>query len=140
MELTNIFVKGILFTSFLIVVSCQKEAGCEAMKISNGSFPDQKIAINDSNYDGENLNINITYQGCEKNYDFDLIWDGSIAESLPVQTSLLVVSNQPIDHSCTTLVEKELCFDIIALFTKSKEEKIRVRFYQNPNIDILIMQ
>lgn len=76
----------------------------------NSITDNQLLNILNLSIEGECLNINIGFSGCDDDHDISLVTDGAVAESFPVQIFFKLSDANP--QACTAYFEKEYSYDL----------------------------
>ncbi len=71
---------------------------------------DQGLVFTNPQIDGDCLTVMVGFSGCDDTPEFDLITDGSIAESLPVQMFFKGRSDK--NQACLAFFTKEVQYDL----------------------------
>ena len=97
--------------------------------------PDPGLFIIDHNLDDECLILTIGFSGCDPEHTIQLVTDGAVAESFPVQVQFKLNDLNP--QLCEAYFEKEYAFDLDELDDLlDSEPKARMIFVQQ-GIEIL---
>lgn len=137
-----------LFCFVLLALSCDKEVPndegtsvpeCEAVIISNSIF--QGLASNQAtlielSIEDDCLTVMLGISGCDADHTLNMISDGGIAESLPVQITFDFQDENPQDCEAYFVVERQ--FDISPIRDLIKDDII-IRF-RNSNSSILYIK
>lgn len=125
------------FLLFFIVVACScgddsgdqqmSDDGCRALLISADDFTAQVVATAvTASIDGTCLTISVGVSGCDDMHDIDMITDGGLAESLPVQMTFILRDNDP--QLCLAFFTIERQFDLEPLHEVTNEDQIWINF------------
>jgi NigD-like C-terminal beta sandwich domain len=87
------------------------EPGCPPLTRSDRPGESNPISGLTSNMAGDCLEMKVTYSGGCKPHQFQLVWNGAHAESMPPQINLELVHNNGDDH-CRELKSEKLSFDL----------------------------
>lgn len=136
----NITIYTLMIISLLIgcTKSEKRSNQCEEIIISNGSFEDRGLVIDQLSYQDGDLSMTVGYSGCTADHDLDLIWDGMILESNPPQVNLVVVDNEEIE-ACLAFFNQEECFDLTPLLDHlSGEDRLILNLSQSTSTSLFI--
>ena len=78
------------------------------------SLFDDPYTLEDVYVQEQSLTVSVTYTGGCEEHGWELCWDGSIAESMPLQVSFSL-GHYAYDDSCEMSVSEEISFDISSL-------------------------
>lgn len=92
----------------------------------DGSAP---VTIKNAEINGDFLKLSVSYSGGCEEHEFDLLFNGMYAKSLPVQAKFFLKHNSNGD-ACKGLVHKELLFDVSELKKKQNHVIISVMGYK----------
>lgn len=107
---------------------CGSKVLIDIEKYKTRSLQDSFLNIIETPVISDNcLTLVVGYSGCNSNHDLELINDGSIAKSLPLQTSMRLIDNDK--QLCDAYFTDTYEFDLTALKERFKDEKtIRLNF------------
>jgi hypothetical protein len=105
-----------------VISDCGKLAVVDIQKYNDRSLQDSILNIIEDPIISNNcLALQIGYSGCNNKHVLDLVGDGSIAESLPVQTNFRIMDNNP--QLCDAYFTDTYYFDLSPLKETFKSEK-----------------
>lgn len=97
------------------------EMGCngngwfgDEILICDPGAPTDGLQISTVAFMGDTLLVDVSYGGGCEEHDFGLCWDGSFAESDPVQIQAFI-SHDGHDDPCDALPSEQLAFDLVPL-------------------------
>jgi len=120
----------------LVMFSCDKnsdnenmsDSDCTPVIISQSIFQNltqSQLSIDELSIDGDCLTIKMNLVGCDEDHTIDMITDGGIDESLPVQITFNLRDNKLQD--CEAIFQIERQFDLLPV-RKLVDGDIRLRF------------
>ncbi len=107
---------------------CGKLAVIDNQRYNERTLQDSLLNILEDPIIADNcLTLTVGYSGCNNNHVLDLVNDGSIAKSLPVQTNFRLVDNNP--QLCDAYFTDTFYCDLSSLKVIFKNEKtVRLNF------------
>ncbi len=130
----------------LSLCSCSKEneQGMDSecgriMLIDEGAYNDvtypSALFLDSLLLDGDCLSMTIGYSGCNDGHDMDLITDGSVAESFPVQIYFKIRDNNP--QLCEAFFTEKYYFDLSPMRDHLQNEPMARIIFVDQNNEIL---
>lgn len=121
----------LVIAAFFIACEKTEDSNCETLITDVSDFNVSGLAVDSLSYMNGELSMKVGYSGCNNDHDIDLIWDGFLLESFPLQASILVVDNNQ-DELCQAFFIQEECFDMRPLLDALPDgEEVILRFMQS---------
>jgi len=105
-----------LFFFGFMITSCSEDPQsdnnqtCTPVVISQSTFnslEDDVYTIQDLTIEGDCLKIPISFSGCDDDHTFNMVTDGGVDESSPVQITFVLQDNNPQDCEALITIDTE---------------------------------
>jgi hypothetical protein len=114
---------------------CGEKAQLSPSKFESRSSQDKLLKIiNTPKIENDCLELMIGFSGCDNKHEIELVCNGEIAESIPVQTSFCLIDKS--SQLCEAYFEKSYTFDLSELKSHFGDEpKVMMNFVdQNKSV------